>query len=157
MHDTSLEELCRVRPRSLRELLAVSGFGERKTAMYGPALLEALRQFEGGVRATVTSEPRVKPVEETKRLLAAGRTFAEIAKLRGRQLATVVEMVADLVEKGELEFQPGWIDPGRQAQIEAAGARLGVERLMPLRDALPPEISFDEIRLVVARLRRHKR
>src|SRR5271156_1816490 len=35
MHDTSLDELCRRRPRTLGELLQVSGFGERKVAMYG--------------------------------------------------------------------------------------------------------------------------
>ena len=154
MHDTSLEELCRVRPGSLPKLLAVSGFGERKTAMYGSAILEALRRFEAGVRATVASEPRVSPIEETKRLLDEGRTFDEIARLRGRQLATVIKLVADLVEKGELEFQPGWIAPGKHVQIEAVCARLGLERLKLLKEALPPEISFEEIRLVVARLRR---
>ncbi len=51
MHDTSLEELSRVRPRSLPELLRVSGFGERKTATYGRQILEALRRFESGARA----------------------------------------------------------------------------------------------------------
>ena len=42
----------------------------------------------------------------------------------------------------------------KQAVIEAACAKLGVERLKPLKDALPPEITYDEIRLVVAKLRR---
>jgi ATP-dependent DNA helicase RecQ len=156
MHDTSLDELCRVRPRSLSEILAVSGFGERKTAMYGPPILEALRRFQSGARATETREPTATPADETIRLLAEGRTFGEIARLRGRQLASVVKMVSDLVEQGELEFQPAWIDPGKRAQIEAACARLGFERLNPLKEALPPEISFHEIRLVVALLRRHK-
>jgi ATP-dependent DNA helicase RecQ len=157
MHDTSLGELCRVRPGSLSELLGVSGFGERKTAMYGRQILEALRRFESGARATVSRAPRETPVEETKRLLAEGRTFDEIVRLRGRLLGTVVNMVGELVEKGELEFRPGWIGPGKLAQIEAACARLGVDRLNPLKAALPPEISFEEIRLVVARLRRHKK
>lgn len=157
MHDTSLDELCRVRPRSLSEILAVTGFGERKTAMYGRPILEALRRFESGARANVTPEQTETPAEETKRLLAEGHTFDEIARLRGRQLATVVQMVGDLVEQGELEFQPAWIDPGKHAQIEAACARFGFERLKPLKEALPPGISFDEIRLVVARLRRQKK
>lgn len=51
MHDTSLDELCRKRPRSLAELLRVSGFGERKTEVYGRQILEALRNFETGARA----------------------------------------------------------------------------------------------------------
>jgi ATP-dependent DNA helicase RecQ len=51
MHDTSLDELCRVRPRSLSELRTVSGFGEKKTEMYGPGILDALAEFRRGARA----------------------------------------------------------------------------------------------------------
>ena len=63
-----------------------------------------------------------------------------------------------MVEKGELEFRPEWIDRNKLAVIEAACAKLGpdgLERLKPLKDALPPEITYEEIRLVVARLRWH--
>lgn len=45
MHDSSLDELCKVRPRSLAELRGVSGFGERKTELYGPGILIALEKF----------------------------------------------------------------------------------------------------------------
>jgi hypothetical protein len=68
-----------------------------------------------------------------------------------------VNAVAGLVEKGELEFRADWIDRNRLAVIEAACERLGLaqlERLKTLKDALPPEITYDEIRLVVARVRR---
>lgn len=61
MHDTSLDELCRLRPRSLSEIRRVSGFGERKTELYGQAILDALDEFRRGARAT-------NP-EETKRRL----------------------------------------------------------------------------------------
>jgi len=87
------------------------------------------------------------------RLLAAGNTFEEIAKIRGRQLTTIVSLVAELIESGQLQFQPTWIDDNKRSVIEAACARLGVQRLRPLKDVLPPEVTFDEIRLVVARLR----
>ena len=52
MHDTSLDSLCRVHPRSLAELRMVSGFGERKTELYGAQILEALARFRNGARAT---------------------------------------------------------------------------------------------------------
>ena len=90
------------------------------------------------------------------RLLAEGRTFDEIARIRGRQRSTIVSMVSDLVERGEVEFQPGWVDQEKQARIEKACARLGLGRLTPLKEVLPPEITFEEIRLVVARLRRQQ-
>jgi ATP-dependent DNA helicase RecQ len=55
MHDTSLDHLCQVQPRSLEDIRKVSGFGERKTEMYGPAILEALERFRNGAR--VAAEP----------------------------------------------------------------------------------------------------
>jgi ATP-dependent DNA helicase RecQ len=90
------------------------------------------------------------------RLLAEGRSFQEIAQLRDRQLATVIGLVADLVEKGTLKFAPEWVDKESRDQIEEACARLGLQWLKPLKEALPAEITFEEIRLVVADLRRRK-
>jgi ATP-dependent DNA helicase RecQ len=156
MHDTSLEDLCRRRPASLAELLSVSGFGERKTELYGQGILEALGRFAKGTRATPMPEKRTRPAEDTLRLLAEGRTLEEIARIRGRQLGSVVSLVADLVEKGKLEFQSGWVEIDKQQSIENACARLGVQWLKPLKEALPPEISFEEIRLIVARLRQQQ-
>jgi ATP-dependent DNA helicase RecQ len=48
MHDTSLDDLCRKKPASLDELRGVSGFGERKTEVYGELVLEALRNYQPG-------------------------------------------------------------------------------------------------------------
>ena len=156
MHDTSLEDLCRRRPTSLAELLGVSGFGERKTELYGQSILDALSRFATGARAAPLPEKRTRPAEDTLRLLAEGRNFEEIARIRGRQLASVVGLVADLVEKGKLDFQSAWVDSDKQKSIESACARLGIQWLKPLKEALPPEITFEEIRLIVARLRQQK-
>jgi ATP-dependent DNA helicase RecQ len=153
MHDTSLDELCRVRPRSLSALRGVSGFGDKKTEMYGQGILDALAGFGRGARAVKQEEEKAKPAEETMRLLAEGRTFEEIAKARGRQVGSVVELVVRLLENGEIEFQPNWIGPEKQTQIEEACRRLGMGRLKALKEALPPEISYDEIKLVTARMR----
>ena len=156
MHDTALEDLCRRRPTSLAELLGVSGFGERKTELYGQSILDALARFDKGARAAPLPEKRSRPAEDTLRLLAEGRTFEEIARIRGRQLASMVGLVADLVEKGKLEFQSAWVETDKQKSIESACARLGIQWLKPLKEALPPEISFEEIRLIVARLRQQQ-
>ncbi len=129
MHDTSLDELCRVQPRSLSELRTVSGFGVRKTELYGPAILNALEEFRGGRRAASDDTKKSRPAEETLRLLAEGRSLEEIAKERGRQLSSVVSLIVELLYKGQVEFQPGWVAPEKQARIEEAGARLGFERL----------------------------
>ncbi len=154
MYDTTLEAVCRLRPKSLGDLREIPGFGERKTETYGREVLKALQRFEDGARAADPPLKITKPAAETLRLLAAGNTFEQIAAMRGRQISTVISAVADLVEKGEVEFQEAWVDKDRVAIIEAACANLGTERLSPLKEALPPEFTYDEIRLVTARLRR---
>jgi ATP-dependent DNA helicase RecQ len=153
MHDTSLEELCQASPKALADILEITGFGQRKVEMYGKQILLALEEFRNGARASASTERKIAPAVETVRLLQEGRSFEDIAKLRGRLLSTVVSTVAGLVESGELEFSPRWIDAEKQAQIEAACARLGLLALRPIKDALPAEITFEEIKLVVARLR----
>lgn len=45
MHDTSLEELCQRKPRTLEELREVPGFGKRKIEVYGGDILSALRSY----------------------------------------------------------------------------------------------------------------
>ncbi len=157
LHDTTLEEICRRRPSSIADLLNITGIGERKAEVYGKGILAALERYDGGARASAVPEKKTAPALETMRLLVAGNSFEDIAKIRGRQLATVVNAVANLVERGDLEFQPAWIDRNKQAVIEAACARVGINGLRPLKDALPPEITYDEIRLVVARVRRELR
>jgi ATP-dependent DNA helicase RecQ len=157
LHDSSLDEICRSHPSSIGELLNITGIGERKADLYGREILAALRQYREGARASGPAEKKTAPALETLQLLAEGKSFEEIARIRGRQVATVVNAVAGLVEKGELEFRPEWIDRNKLAVIEAACATLGVERLerlKPLKDSLPPEITYEELRLVVARLRR---
>jgi ATP-dependent DNA helicase RecQ len=44
MHDRALDELCRLQPRTLEELLEVPGFGERKVALYGDAILKMVSE-----------------------------------------------------------------------------------------------------------------
>jgi ATP-dependent DNA helicase RecQ len=154
MYDTTLEAVCRLRPISLEGLREIPGFGERKIETYGREILKVLQRFEDGARAADTPLKITKPAAETLRLLAAGNTFEQIATMRGRQVSTVISTVADLVEKGEVEFQDTWVDKDRLAIIEAACEKLGTDRLSPLKEALPPEFTYGEIRLVAARLRR---
>jgi len=154
LHDSALMDLCTVKPTSLLELRRVSGFGDKKVEMYGKEILDALRRFREGARATNEGMVKVSsPAKETQRLLEEGRTFEEIAQIRGRRVQAVIEMVAKLVERGDVEYQLAWLPAERYHQISAACRQLGTDRLKPLKEALPPEIPYEEIRLVIARLR----
>jgi ATP-dependent DNA helicase RecQ len=155
LHDSSLDEICRRQPKSIQELLQVPGIGEKKAETYGREILAALEKFRKGERAGWTQQ-QAKPADETLRMLNEGKSLEEIAQIRGRQMSTIVSAVAGLVETGYAEFQDGWVSKERQSVIEAACTKAGMERLKALKDLLPPEISYDEIKLVVARLRREE-
>jgi len=154
LSDAALVDLCRKRPTNLRELLAVAGVGERKAELYGGEIFAAFEAYRKGERAAARASAQVSPADETIRLLAEGKTFDEIAQIRGRQLATVVNMVADLVEKSRLDYRIDWVGEEAHRQIEDAIGRLGSQWLKPLREALPPAITYEQIRLVVAYARR---
>jgi ATP-dependent DNA helicase RecQ len=153
MHDTTLDEICRACPGSIGGLLQITGIGERKAELYGRQILDALKRFRDGARAAAL-EKKITPSEETIQLIEEGKTLDEIAEIRGRRRSTIVSMVSDLVERGLLEFQNSWVEEDRQRQIEATAANLGLERFSPIKEVLPPDFSYDEIRLVVAKLRR---
>jgi ATP-dependent DNA helicase RecQ len=153
MHDTTLDHLCRVRPKTAQELLGVLGIGELKAKKYGAQILDALKRFDAGERAKPRPEATLNPAAETMRLLREGKSLEEIARLRGRQLSTIASTVADLVERGFVEYQAAWVTPERRAQIEAACAAHGMVALRPVKDALPSDFTWEEIRLVVGHLR----
>ena len=47
LHDSSLEELCRLQPSSADQLLSIRGIGPRKAELYGGEILAALKEFKG--------------------------------------------------------------------------------------------------------------
>jgi len=154
MHDTTLEEICRRRPETLMELRGIFGIGERKIEAYGSSLLQAVSRFQQGQRAIAPPAMKPTPEEETLKLLSEGKSFEEIAIIRDRRIATVIHTVGDLIERGDVELQSAWVPLETQQQIERVAAELGLDRLGPVKQALPETISYNEIRLVVARLRR---
>jgi ATP-dependent DNA helicase RecQ len=154
MHDTTMEEICRRMPKTLQQLRGITGIGERKIELYGAALLQALSRFQQGARASSPAPINSNPEKETLKLLSEGHTFEQIANIRGRQVGTIFSTVAELVEKGELDFQPAWISEESRQQIQRASEEVGTTTLKPIKDAVPENISYGEIKLVVAWLRR---
>jgi len=157
LHDSTLEELCRRRPANFAGLKQVPGIGEKKAEVYGAEILQILRNFDDGARAAPMASKEATPAEQTLRLLNEGRSFEEIGRIRARQVSTIVCTVASLVETGQLKLDPKWISPDAQPLIEAACLTQGVERLRDIKDAVPPYVSFEDIRLVVAHMRAENR
>jgi len=117
-------DLCVVKPTSLLELRRVSGFGDKRVEMYGKEILDALRRFRGGDRASNEGKPKSilsakKPCASSKKVAP----FEEIAKIRSRTLRAVVSLVADMIERGRRRISARLASP---------------ERLQPNRRRLSP-------------------
>lgn len=154
MHDSTLDELCWKRPADLQELRKISGFGEKKTEMYGSQIIAVIRNYA----ALPPADPPPRSIlsgaaRETMRLLQKGCTLEEIAATRQRSLQAVVEIVSRLVERGDYAFREEWLDPQKYRLIADACSKLGHQFLKPLKEALPEEITYEDIKLVVSEVR----
>jgi len=157
LHDSTLEDLCRRRPTTLAGLRQVAGIGERKAEVYGPQILQVLREFDAGKRAVMATRKESSPADQTLTLLSQGASFEEIARRRDRQVSTIVCTVASLIESGRTELNPAWLSPGAQPHIEEACEKVGIEKLAEIKAAVPPFVSYNDVRLVVAYVRAQRR
>jgi ATP-dependent DNA helicase RecQ len=161
--DASLADLARKKPRTREELRNVLGIGERKAEMYGASLLQALVNYSSAAAPIPFAPPQPAPPRERKRtpeaaftiigLLKEGKGVEEIARRKGLKPGTIYSWVEGLLEERRVSFPEGWVDPERRRQIEEAAAQAGLERLRPIKDILPEDFTYDEIRIVVAHLR----
>jgi ATP-dependent DNA helicase RecQ len=81
MHDTTLEDLCLKQPSSLAALREVVGFGERKTELYGPEILQAIGEFDG-LLLSERNYSAAEAEEETVTGRVAPRTINNEVKAR---------------------------------------------------------------------------
>ncbi|HEX7705485.1 MAG TPA: DNA helicase RecQ [Thermoanaerobaculia bacterium] len=166
--DKTLREIAAVRPSSQTRLRSVSGVGEAKLQEFGDAVLEIVGSVSRAKQlsrdASVVSEPSPLPKRTTvgksdrlrrfKSLFESGASIEEGMEATQLARSTVAGYLAELIEQGELSRPlQTWVRPESEQQIREAAARLGSDLLRPIREAIDPSISYDEIRLVIASIR----
>jgi ATP-dependent DNA helicase RecQ len=164
-HDRVLRAICQQLPQTTPELIAVKGCGEYKVSAYGNQVLEV-------VKAYLKKHPEAKPLQEHDRYAARkpvpktpsggstveitwslwerGGTIGEIAAKRGLTPSTIAEHLVQLIVDGHAIDLSRILSKERIALIEEAMVKAGGERLAPVKALLPQDVSYDEIRLVVA-------
>lgn len=98
---------------------------------------------------------KINSKEESFKLYKGGKTAEEIAKIREMALSTINGHLAHYVDLGELDA----LDFVSQEIISQVGELLknGKERFGELKAELPPEVTFDQIRMAVAFLNKNKK
>jgi ATP-dependent DNA helicase RecQ len=168
LHDEVLKQISRQLPASPQELGRIRGIGKRKLQQFGGVVLEAVRDFRqrhpsaspssnthaaaGNDTHWSTRKSPGPTAEETWQLWKQGKTLFEIADARGLTRSTVTGHLLQLMAEGR-QIDLGRIIPAeRRKMIEAAIAKAGNERLKPIKELLPEDVSYEDIRLVIGDL-----
>lgn len=166
---TTLDEMARYLPQSKEELRQITGMGEVKTGQYGPVFLEIILEYcnENGLTTRIHEKAAVKEKKarsprttrqaqgkkdtylESFLLFRQGKKIADIARERNLSPSTIEGHLARYVVAGEIDIQE-LVPADKQNKIEAALARSDGKSITPVKQELGEEVSFGEIRLVLA-------
>ena len=151
-HDSALKAVAQMRPRNLRELQSVLGFGPQKCKTYGAAILAVVGKFPRPAGATPQVFSDVKAgsaARDTLKLLERDLSIAEIARSREVKPTTIVGHICRLVNAGELEFRAHWVTAATRKAVLRAHTKVGTNQLKLIKAELPESFTYDDIRLVL--------
>jgi ATP-dependent DNA helicase RecQ len=163
----TLDEMTRYLPQSLEELEKISGMGEAKIRQYGKSFLDIILEYchEHDLSSHIAEKtpkrerksktgPAKKKGDsnaESFRLFKEGKTVAEIAKERGLAVSTIEGHLCHFIRSGEITIEEV-IGKEKAIMIMEALKDFDGTTVGPAKAKLPPEISFGEIRMVVAHI-----
>ena len=161
---TTLDEMSRYLPQNLNELRKISGFGDAKTEKFGQQFLDIILEYckeknlSSLIHEKAPKQERKKTGEkknkidtktESFKLYKEGRKIKEIAKERGLTAQTVEGHLAHYVSIGEINIDD-LVSKEKFLLIEPVAKTFSGTSLTPLKEKLSHEISFGEIKLVLA-------
>ncbi|MCX9011694.1 MAG: DNA helicase RecQ [Candidatus Methanoperedens sp.] len=151
--DASLKQMAALRPRSLYEFRKISGVGDRKLEKYGAAFIKEISGYceknnivRKDYSKTLSSE------YTTLEMLNQTLTPEEIALKRELALSTIYTHIENLIIAGEDIPVERFIKKEKIDIITKAVLEIGAGKLKPIRDKLGDDFSYDEIRLVRAKM-----
>jgi ATP-dependent DNA helicase RecQ len=156
--DAALKDMCVKVPKTSEAFLQVSGVGQHKLEKYGEEFLAAIRAFcetNADYQSEMVTEEKPKKITkkvtsdshlETLSMYQSGLTIREIAAKRELSITTIEnhllqcaqqKLGVDFTELIPAEFVP---------QLEKAVEEVGREKLKPIKELLPEEVSYFMIR-----------
>ena len=170
--DSTLEEMCKVRPGSLANLLNIRGVGKAKIEAFGERFLQAIQDGCGPLGleldADAGSRPRnlrptrpersgPRPLTESRRaafdLFDQGKSLADVSEALERAPSTTLQYLVEYIQHRPPESMEPWVTGARQQQIEELAHIHGTELSRPIFEAANGALSYEEIRPVLAWLR----
>ena len=151
-NDRSLMEMATYFPQSDQEFLAINGVGSHKLAAYGERFLAVINEFceTYNVKKSPARSNKIAPSDLTRALYKEGKSIEQIAQIRGVTTSTVVSHLCKAIKESvEIDIDL-LVTKERQDMINKVIDEIGYEKLSPIKQKLPEEISYNEIHMVVA-------
>jgi len=163
----TIDEMAMYLPQTLTELRKISGFGDTKIEQYGQQFLDIILQYtrEHNLQSLIHEKSSVKRKKElispgkkkgdthteTFRLYKEGQSIAAIAKTRKLAVSTIEGHLTTFVRRGDIKISE-LVSREKLVLIESALEEFSGSSITPLKKRLGDDISFGEIRLVMAGL-----
>ncbi|OLN24023.1 ATP-dependent DNA helicase RecQ [Domibacillus antri] len=157
--DNTLQDMCAKLPQSEEAFLTISGVGQSKMDKYGDLFLRAIQAFcadhperEKDPDAKLAAPvPKKKAVNgshlETLELHKSGLAASEIALKRDLTVNTVENHFIQCIDEG-LDVDLSLLVPEHyREQLEKAVEEAGADRLKPIKELLPDEVTYGMIKV----------
>ncbi len=162
--DAVLRAVANAAPADMDSLLAVEGIGPVTAKRIGTQLLATIREHlrERELALAVSREQRALPdlpssIVQTFELCVQKLPLQDIAARRGLTDGTVSQHIAEMIGKGIRIDIDALLPNDHQRQIRTALGKLPRADLKKVKSLVDPEISFAEIRIVLAIVERERR
>ena len=162
--DATLREMADAKPQSHDELLGIKGVGSAKAQKYGDEIMEVIRAQASTPDQPMGKDHPSRPQQEvlegtedqpshlvSMALFQAGHTVKEISELRGMGKVTIEGHIIRAAGEGEAVDWPSIIPEGQEELILTAIEEQGTDKLKPIKDALPAEVTYFAIHGVMCK------
>ena len=159
-HDSTLNEMSSFFPIDKDSILKIKGVGLKKYESYGEDFLAIIREHiekEGKAPLELSPKEIVREdlrerYENTYKLYLENLTLEEIASKRNFTTSTIIEHLSKCEENGKtVDWSKFIIDPKVEEDILDVIKKLGIEKLKAIKDELPEEVSYEDIKLVIVK------
>jgi len=154
-------------PQTLIELRKISGFGDAKIEQYGQQFLDVILAYSNAndlsslihekspkrerKEKTGPAKKKGDTYAESFRIYKEGKSIADIAKERNLAVSTIEGHLCKFIRRGYISIHE-LVSPEKFILIESALKDFDGTSTTPVKEKLPNDISFGEIKMVMAGL-----
>ena len=158
--DISLKQMSTFFPLTVESLLKIHGIGAHKVEQYGEVFLNAISNYvmENNIDfSSIVKEKKEETHITTYNLYNSGKSIDEIANIRELTKTTIENHLLKCYEN-DLDIDlTKCINTQYENDIISAITKLGSEKLRPLIDILPEEVSYFDIKYYVLKFSKNSK